>query len=857
MNRRKLTKEDIDKVRNIEGFPIGTDEDIIALSDPPYYTACPNPFIEDFIKEHGKPYDEATDTYHREPFAADVSEGKNDPIYNAHSYHTKVPYKAIMRYILHYTEPGDIVFDGFCGTGMTGVAAEKCAIPDLTFKHEIERQNKNIKWGVRYAILNDLSIAGTHISSNYVSPFSIEDFIKKAKDILNTCKSEFGWLYETTIPKQSNRALIPDGKGTILNTIWSSVITCPNCGNDLVYYNEAVDDAGNIADEFKCHHCMAKIGKRALKKEEVYYDDLLGHENTQSQLVPVLKIVKYEHKKYLEKICKFDEETLDKINKFDLKKLNIPTKEMLFRGGRWGDIYRSGYHKGYTHTHHFYSKRNLIAIGALYNEIEKCDDDRIRHMLMFTLTGILPKLAKTNRWKPATNTAQGPINGILYIPSFYAETNVFNAFKEREKYIEKLHYALNTAFCHTIVSNQSSSDLRNIPENSIDYIFVDPPFGDNIMYSESNFLWETWLRAHTNQKEEAIMNTVQQKNLPSYQKIMEECFKCFYKILKPNRWITIEFHNSKNAVWNAIQQALLQANFIVADVRILNKVQGSFKQVTTSGAVKQDLVISAYKPKVKFTVEFSNKVGTEETAWMFVRQHLSNIPVVVIKNGKIEITPERQRYLLFDRMVAYHIMQGIPVPIDSADFYHGLDEKFLRREDMYFLPEQVNEYDSARIKVDVETIQFELFVADEESAVSWLHQELTMSPKTYAELQPMFMQKQKVAGKHEIPELRVLLDENFIEDENTGKWYVPDRKKAGDIAKLREKNLLKEFKSYMSSKGRLKSFRLEAIRVGFLRLYKDGNFKAIFDLANRLPEQTIQDDPKLLMLYDVSSTKIS
>jgi hypothetical protein len=49
MEERRLTKADIDKVRNIEGFPIAKDEDIIALSRPPYYTACPNPFIEDFI----------------------------------------------------------------------------------------------------------------------------------------------------------------------------------------------------------------------------------------------------------------------------------------------------------------------------------------------------------------------------------------------------------------------------------------------------------------------------------------------------------------------------------------------------------------------------------------------------------------------------------------------------------------------------------------------------------------------------------------------------------------------------------------------------------------------------------------
>ncbi len=126
MDKRKLTKEDIDKVRHIEGFPKGSDEDIIALSDPPYYTACPNPFIGEWLAEHGTHYDEETDDYHREPFTADVSEGKNDPIYNAHSYHTKVPHKAIMRYILHYTEPGDVVFDGFCGTGMTCVAAQTC-----------------------------------------------------------------------------------------------------------------------------------------------------------------------------------------------------------------------------------------------------------------------------------------------------------------------------------------------------------------------------------------------------------------------------------------------------------------------------------------------------------------------------------------------------------------------------------------------------------------------------------------------------------------------------------------------------------------------------------------------------------
>ena len=109
--REKLREKLSDpEFRKIEGFPKGSDEDILNLSDPPYYTACPNPFIDDFIRHYGRAYD-PEEKYSREPFSADVSEGKNDPIYNAHSYHTKVP-KGDMRYILHYTEPGDVVFDG-------------------------------------------------------------------------------------------------------------------------------------------------------------------------------------------------------------------------------------------------------------------------------------------------------------------------------------------------------------------------------------------------------------------------------------------------------------------------------------------------------------------------------------------------------------------------------------------------------------------------------------------------------------------------------------------------------------------------------------------------------------------------
>lgn len=150
--------------RKIEGFPIGSDEDILALSDPPYYTACPNPFITDFVKHYGKPYD-PIEPYSREPFAMDVSEGRYAPESLAHSYHTKVPARAIARYILHYTRPGDVVLDGFCGTGMTAVAAQLCGTLTLDTRAEIERDVPNAEWGTRYPIIADLAPAATFIAA--------------------------------------------------------------------------------------------------------------------------------------------------------------------------------------------------------------------------------------------------------------------------------------------------------------------------------------------------------------------------------------------------------------------------------------------------------------------------------------------------------------------------------------------------------------------------------------------------------------------------------------------------------------------------------------------------------------------
>ena len=858
----KLTKADIDKVRHIEGFPIARDEDIIALSRPPYYTACPNPFIEDFIRENGTPYDETTDDYHREPFAADVSEGKNDPIYSAHGYHTKVPYKAIMRYILHYTTPGDLVYDGFCGTGMTGVAAQMCGCPEPAFKLQIEQEMKEsgVEWGARIPVLNDLSPAATFIAYNYNTPINVEAFRLQAERLLEQCTKEYGWMYQTQHVDDGGHPVIGiDGHPIMarLNyTVWADLIVCPSCAHEFNFFSVAQDEQeGRVKDTFLCPRCQALLKKtdcaRAL---ETQIDPADGQPHQFTKQVPVLIEYSYQGKKYKKKPDSYDMETIRKIANTEYPHW-FPTDLMMGIGEKWGDSYRSGYHQGVTRANHFYTKKSILAISYLWQEMKKYE---LSSQMEFMVDQIILGMSKLARYVPTHfSQVNQYLSGTLYIGSQYVEVSPWYILDGKVKGLLRA-FSLTRDIPGKAIIETGSAETSGIPNDSIDYIFTDPPFGDNLMYSELNFLTEAWMKVITNNADEAIVNTSQNKGVAEYQAIMERCFAEYYRVLKPQRWITVEFHNSRNSVWNAIQEALNRVGFIVADVRTLDKKQGSFKQIVSASAVKQDLVISAYKPKESFVREFRSRAGDPEMAWEFVRQHLHHVPITADGNhdGKLDMIAERQDYLLFDRMVAWHIMNGIPIPMDAHTFYDGLRQRFLERDGMFFLPDQVTEYDDKRAHMELDVQQMSFLVTDEKNAIAWLNYILAQGSKTYQEIQPLYLQELHQSKQEKMPELLDMLRENFVQDEK-GAWYIPDLNNAADLAKVRRKALLKEFyDSCVPGKGKLKVFRMEAIRAGFDECWKKRDFATIVSVGERLPEAALQEDQTLLMYYDNACSRV-
>ena len=164
-----------------------------------------------------------------------------------------------------------------------------------------------------------------------------------------------------------------------------------------------------------------------------------------------------------------------------------------------------------------------------------------------------------------------------------------------------------------------------IPDVTVDYVFVDPPFGKNIPYSDLALVVERWHGVTTAMAEEATEDEFKGRGLDEYAELMLRCFAEFFRVLKPGRWMTVEFSNHSNDVWLRIQNALASAGFVVADTRVIDKGQLSFRQVTAENAVKHDLVISAYKPAEATERSFQIAAGSADGAWAFVREHLSRI----------------------------------------------------------------------------------------------------------------------------------------------------------------------------------------------------------------------------------------
>jgi len=570
------------------------------------------------------------------------------------------------------------------------------------------------------------------IARGYNLPIDVKSFVESSKRILKQLHDELGWMYETVHSDGKTKARIN-------YTVWSECFACPECGNEIVFLDEALDqESKRVRDVFPCPKCDTELTKDNLQRVLVtLIDPATGTPWKRVRLTPILISYSKGSTKYEKHIQPYDQAVLNRIAQLPLPS-TVPTEpfpiDSMYHGSRLAP-------KGFSRIHHLFLPRQAQALGRLWELASAETNAPLRSMILFLAEQAIWGMSVLNRYQPIMHgrpdgsQVNRYLSGVYYVGSQIAEVSPWYILDGKLDRLEKAFRLGLSQVNHTIISTRSASGLA-LPSRSIDYVFTDPPFGENIFYADLNLLVESWHHVKTNSAPEAIVDSAKGKGLSEYQHLMQRCFEEYHRVLKPGRWMTVVFHNSRNAVWNAIQEAMLAAGFVVADVRTLDKQQGSYRQVTST-AVKQDLIISAYRPGQGLEERFSVIAGTEDSAWEFVRSHLLQVPGFVPKAGRVQVIAERQPYVLYDRMVAFHVQRGYAVPLSSAEFHAGLRLRFPERDGMYFLPDQVTDYDRKRIEIS-EVEQLELFVSDEKSAIQWVRRQLESKPTKYQDLQPHY-----------------------------------------------------------------------------------------------------------------------
>lgn len=523
----------------------------------------------DFIKEYLSSKDSLPITMmapapKKAPAAPLVPGGRNSALYTAHSYHTKVPPEAIIPFIEHFTKPGDVVLDPFCGSGMTGVAAALAG---------------------RLAILNDLSPAAVHLAWNHTHPCAPEDLEAAFAEIEEKVGLRMREIYGTTDES---------GAPALLHwTMWSTRHKCPHCGKSFALWDAIDRYEGRIGSTITCPLCEHEIVRKKLPTIDSV-PAWLAYETTDGR-----RLERKAEKSDITKALSFSRKDIeDWFPSVDIG----PDREMYIRCALQN--------KNVREVADFYTDRNLLALSLIWSAIGEITDKRKRLAMAFAFTNTSWHGTRMRRYN--ARGGQRPLTGTLYIPQLSSECNVFEVMRNKIAQLKRYYATFQpTAEQMPFVLNGSATDLADVQDGSIDYVFTDPPFGSNLFYADCNLIWESWLGRITDPTNEAVVNkslaeSAGGKTLAGYEALMTGAMREIARVLKPGGWATVVFHNTDGGVWAALQSAAKEAGFEFHEAASLDRKQQSHKGYKGRSGQEDvahfDVVMNLRKPeKVKTT----------------------------------------------------------------------------------------------------------------------------------------------------------------------------------------------------------------------------------------------------------------
>lgn len=507
---------------------------------------------------------------------------------NTFPYPTKISPEAIAVYIACMTKPGDTVLDAFSGSGSTGIAALLCEHPTEQMKILAKSFGVEPSWGKRNAVLYEIGTYASFATKTLLNGLSASEY----KEAVDSFVEEAGKLLGTVYA-----AVDPEGQeGVIRHVIWSDILICPTCNSEISYFEHGTTrNPVSFVDQITCPYCGQRhsVADMPFATEE-HFDRVLEAKVERKKRIPAW-IYGTTNGRNWDRAA--NETDITEYHELE-ESINVSSDP---KSIAWGELHRAGYHFGINYLHQFYTTRNYAVMLSLWNLAETYPAsiaDALKLLLLSynaTHCTLMTRVVAKKNSKDFVLT--GAQSGVLYISKIPVEKNILLGLKRKSKPFYDAYSQLEKCTGSVVVHNASSASMTE-DDNSIDFVFTDPPFGDYIPYAEVNQINELWLQTQTKRADEVIISASQNKGISEYQSMLSVVFGEIQRVLKKEGHAAVVFHAAKAKVWEAFNKAITGAGMQVVFSSILDKKQASFKQIVSDGSVQGDPLFLLQKKNV-------------------------------------------------------------------------------------------------------------------------------------------------------------------------------------------------------------------------------------------------------------------
>lgn len=251
-----------------------------------------------------------------------------------------------------------------------------------------------------------------------------------------------------------------------------------------------------------------------------------------------------------------------------------------------------------------YTARNQLALSILLETIDKFHGHEAK-ILSLALTNSSLHLSKLK----SKDIRPLSVNN-YWIPKDPIEENAWWRFSERFRKVKDAVLAvqklklLNTELpAKAIVQLGSATNLVGVSDESVDYVFTDPPYGDAIQYSELSHIWNSLLGLEFISGEEVIVNPTQGKGNAEYLGLLAGSLSEIGRVLKRDSFMTLAFHSKDINLWVGLAETLRKSGFSLVEI-FCEKPKGSpFTRNWAKFSPKNDFYITLRNSKIEIETE--------------------------------------------------------------------------------------------------------------------------------------------------------------------------------------------------------------------------------------------------------------